>query len=283
MAERKAVLITGASSGIGAVTAHVLAERGFHVFAGVRRAEDGARIAAEIGERCTPVIIDVTDRAAIDSAADALAKAGGIFGLVNNAGIAVAGPLEYLPLETIRNQFEINLFGTLAVTQAMLPMLRRSVGRIVNVGSIGGRSPFPLMGPYAGSKAALDIMTTILRMELAPADIAVSYIEPGSHKTAIWERSGKAADTLERDLPPLALDHYGDALRGMRAIAARQERTGGDPRDVAHAIAAALTAAQPKARYTIGRDTKLRGILALLPARTRERLIASLLARASRA
>lgn len=282
MSDRKAILVTGASSGIGETTAHILAERGFHVFAGVRRVEDGERLAAAIGARCTPVLIDVTDTTSIEDAAAAIAKAGGIFGLVNNAGVAVAAPLEYLPIDELRHQFEVNVFGALAVTQAMLPLLRRSIGRIVNVGSIAGRSPFPFMGPYCSSKAALDSLTHILRMELAPFDIHVSYIEPGSHKTPIWTRSGAHADELERALPPLALDFYGKMLAGVRAIAQTQAQRGGDPREVALAIGDALVARVPKARYTIGKDTRLRVALGYVPTTLRERLIARLIERAAR-
>jgi NAD(P)-dependent dehydrogenase (short-subunit alcohol dehydrogenase family) len=140
-----------------------------------------------------------------------------------------------------------------------------------------------MMGPYAASKAALEMLSQIGRMELAPFDIDVSYIEPGSHKTPIWERSGQAADEFEARLPQIARDHYGDALRGVRAIAARQARTGGDPADVAAAIATALTATHPAARYTVGNDTRLRRVLGLLPPRVREQLLIRVLERAGHA
>jgi NAD(P)-dependent dehydrogenase (short-subunit alcohol dehydrogenase family) len=279
---RKAVLITGASSGFGEATARLLAERGFLVYAGVRRSEDGDRVAASIGERCIPVIIDVTDAASIGAAAHHLHASGGIDGLVNNAGIALAGPLEYLPLDEFRRQFDVNVFGVMAVTQAMLPMLRVSVGRIVNVGSIGGRLAFPLLGAYAASKSALDTLTTVQRMELRPFGINVSYIEPGSHKTAIWDRSEAAADAMQDKLPLRALDEYADQLRAIRAISHTQAKTGDDPIHVAQAIVAALTALRPKARYTVGKDTRMAGMLLALPVRVRERLIATLMAKAAK-
>jgi NAD(P)-dependent dehydrogenase (short-subunit alcohol dehydrogenase family) len=281
MTPRKAVLITGASSGFGEVTARLLAERGFLVYAGVRRAQDGERVAASIGERCVPVIIDVTDERGIAAAATRLRDMGGIYGLVNNAGIALAGPMEYLPLEELRRQFEVNVFGAIAVSQAMLPLLRRSLGRIVNVGSIAGRSAFPLMGPYCASKSALDSLTDVLRMELAPFDIAVSYIEPGSHRTAIWKRSATAADEMQGKFPAQALEQYSGPLRAMRAIAKSQELGGGDPIDVANAIAAALTARHPRARYTVGKDTRMRALMNVLPVSLRDRLIAAVMAKAS--
>ena len=202
MAERKAVLITGASSGIGQVTARELARRGFRVFAGVRQAADGERVAAQAGPRCTPVPLDVTDAASIAAAVEVMRSAGGVYGLVNNAGIAVSGPLEYLALEDVQRQFAVNVFGTLAVTQALLPLLRRSLGRIVNVGSIAGRAGMPMVAPYAASKAALASLSASLRLELMPFDVLVSYVEPGAFRTPIWERSrSRATTTVPRSTP----------------------------------------------------------------------------------
>jgi NAD(P)-dependent dehydrogenase (short-subunit alcohol dehydrogenase family) len=282
VSDRKAVLITGASSGIGEVTARVLVAHGFRVFLGVRVLADGERVATSIGERCTPVRLDVTDGASIAAAADTIGKAGGIYGLVNNAGIAVGAPLEYIPLDALHRQFDVNVFGVVAVTQAMLPMLRRSLGRIVNVGSIAGRTALPVMGPYSASKAALDLLTQSLRMELAPAEIAVSYVEPGSHRSAIWARGQRDADAMEAQLPPVALDHYGTLMRGMRAIARDQAARAGDPQNVARAIAQALESPRPRARYTVGKDTRARRFIGLLPARTREFAIARFVAKAAK-
>jgi NAD(P)-dependent dehydrogenase (short-subunit alcohol dehydrogenase family) len=274
MVERKAVVITGASSGIGEVTAHELARRGFRVFAGVRTADDGARLAAAIGPRCTPLLLDVTDAASIVAATAELHAAGGVYGLVNNAGIALAAPLEYLALDDLRRQFEVNVFGTVAVTQALLPQLRRSLGRIVNVGSIAGRGALPMTGPYSASKAALDRLTQSLRMELAPFEVGVSYVEPGSHRTPIWERSRRNADVLRARLSPLALDRYGPTIDALGALAAAAERHAADPLRVAHAIAHALQSVNPKPRYTVGKDTRLRIVLDLVPARLKEHAIA---------
>lgn len=282
MVERKAVLVTGASSGIGEVTAVELARRGFRVFAGVRQPADGERVAAQAGPRCTPVLLDVTDPASIADAVEVVRCAGGIYGLVNNAGVAVAGPLEYLALEDVRRQFAVNVFGALAVAQALLPLLRRSLGRIVNVGSISGRAALPITAPYAASKAALDSFTQSLRLELAPFDVLVSYIEPGAHRTPIWDRSRRAAGVMRAALPPLALDRYGDQLAAMAALAGAAERHAGDPLHVARAIAHALQSPHPKARYTVGRDARIRFVFGLLPAAVRETLIARRLAQFAR-
>jgi NAD(P)-dependent dehydrogenase (short-subunit alcohol dehydrogenase family) len=283
MVERKAVLVTGASSGIGEVTVGELTRRGFRVFAGVRDAAAGERIAEQAGPRCTPLLLDVTDPAAIAAAVDIMRGAGGIYGLVNNAGIALAGPLEYLALEAIGRQFAVNVFGTLAVTQALLPLLRRSLGRIVNVGSIAGRAALPLTGPYAASKAALDAFTQSLRMELAPFDVLVSYIEPGAHRTPIWDRTRRATQALRAALPQLAVDRYGDRMAALAALAAAAERHGGDPLQVARAIARALQSPHPKPRYTVGPDTRIRFLFGLLPSELRETLIERRLARFARA
>jgi NAD(P)-dependent dehydrogenase (short-subunit alcohol dehydrogenase family) len=282
MAERKAVLVSGASSGIGQVTVGELLRRGFRVYAGVRSAAAAARLAAA-GPRCTPLPLDVTDPMSIAAAADVLRDAGGIYGLVNNAGIAVAGPLEYLPLEDLRRQFEVNVIGALALTQALLPLLRRSLGRIVNVGSISGRTALPIVGPYSASKAALDSLTQTLRMELAPFDVLVCYIEPGAHRTPIWERSRRDGALLRARLPPLAGDYYGAAIDAMDALTSAVERRAGDPLRVAEAIAQALQSARPKPRYTIGADTRLHFVFRMLPAQLRERAIARRLANAARA
>jgi NAD(P)-dependent dehydrogenase (short-subunit alcohol dehydrogenase family) len=276
------VLVTGASTGIGAATARELAGRGFTVFAGVRDPADGERLAATIGPRCVPLRLDVTDAASIASAAETIRTAGGIYGLVNNAGIAVTAPLEFVPIEDLRRQFEVNVFGAVAVTRAMLPLLRRSLGRIVNVGSIGGRSALPIAGPYGASKAALHVLTQSLRMELAPFDIGVSYIEPGSHRTAIWERGRRAADTLATRMPPACDAYYGSLIAAMRALSAQAEHGAADPANVARAIAHALESPRPRLRYTVGRDTRALVILGLLPMRWRERAIARRLAATAR-
>ena len=198
---RGAVVITGASTGIGHASALHLASLGFKVFAGVRRDEDADRLRAVANGSIEPVHIDVTDQASIDAAAGRVREAtgGSIAGLVNNAGIAVPGPLEHLPVDEFRRQLEVNVTGQVAVTQAFLPMLRPSRGRIVNIGSIGGRVAAPMLGPYAASKHAMEGLTDSLRRELRPSGIEVSIIRPGPIATEIWERGNtKAGELLAR-------------------------------------------------------------------------------------
>lgn len=273
----KTFLVTGASSGIGETTTRVLVGRGHRVFAGVRRPEDAARLTRELGERCVPVLLDTTDATAIVKAAATIAAAGDLDGVVNNAGIAVSGPLEFLPLDELRKQFEVNVIGVVAVTQAMLPLLRRTHGRVVIVGSVGGRTALPFVSPYNASKHAIDAIAAGLRMELVPAGIDVSLIEPGAVSTPIWERSDRSAAALLEKLPPRAIELYGTTLERMRKFADATGKRGIAPEMVANAIVHALEDPHPKTRYTVGRDARIQLALRALPDRMRERLIRKML------
>ena len=273
-----AVVVTGASSGIGRACALHLAALGFQVFAGVRRAEDGAALRAASSDRLTPVLLDVADETSIRAATEtitAAAGASGLAGLVNNAGIGVGGPLEFLPPAEFRTQLEVNVTGQLAVTQALLPLLRQGRGRIVNMGSIGGRIASPFVGPYSASKFALEALTDALRMELQPWGLHVAIVEPGTVATPIWEKSVARADRLMRALPPQAQTLYGAAFTAMRAGAERtgKERLGVSPEVVARAVAHALTAGKPKTRYLVGWDARIAVLFTLVPDRLRDRVI----------
>ena len=204
MAFRSAV-VTGASSGIGQATAQHLDSLGFTVFAGVRSAEARERVASEGSGHVRPLRLDVTDPASIAAAAGEVREAAGTSGLaalVNNAGIAVSGPLELVPIEGLRNQLEVNVIGQVSVTQAFLPALRAARGRIVNVSSIGGKIALPLAGPYAASKFALEAITDSLRRELRHLGVQVIAVEPGGVKTAIWGKGTKAAEAMLIDADP---------------------------------------------------------------------------------
>ena len=186
-----AVVITGASTGIGAACALTLDSLGYRVFAGIRNPADGETLQRQAGPRLMPIRLDVTDPASIAGASHtvtAMIGDHGLAGLINNAGIGVAGPIEALPLTDWRRQFEVNLFGLIATTQTFLPLIRKGRGRIINMGSIAGRASMPFMAPYAASKHALVAVTDALRIELQPWGIRVALIEPGAIATPIWER-----------------------------------------------------------------------------------------------
>jgi NAD(P)-dependent dehydrogenase (short-subunit alcohol dehydrogenase family) len=265
------VLVTGASTGIGEATVMHLRELGFSPIAAVRKDEDAERLEGR-GLRTTR--IDVTDA---DQIAAARAELGDepLAGLVNNAGIAVAAPLEFLPIDRLRQQLEINLIGQAAVTQAFLPALRRGRGRIVNVSSIGGRVGLPLVGAYNASKFGLEGLSDSLRRELRPQGVDVILIEPGGVKTPIWKKGEELADEMLEDVPPEAERLYGRLIAAVRTGTQRIAReTGIEPSEVAEAIGRALTSSRPRARYLVGSDAKQRAVMAkLLPARVMDRLI----------
>jgi NAD(P)-dependent dehydrogenase (short-subunit alcohol dehydrogenase family) len=249
-----------------------LRELGFDPIAAVRKDEDAERLEAR-GLRTTR--IDVTDAGQIAAAREALGDEP-LAGLVNNAGIAVAAPLEFLPIDRLRQQLEINLIGQAAVIQAFLPALRRTRGRIVNVSSIGGRVALPLVSPYNASKFGLEGLSDSLRRELRPQGVDVILIEPGGVKTPIWGKAGKLADEMLADGVPAEAERiYGHMIAAVRAGTSRiAEETGIEPREVAEAIGTALSASRPRTRYLVGRDAKIRGAMArVLPDRVMDRLI----------
>ena len=269
------VLVTGTSSGIGEASARHLAGLGFNVFAGVRKSEDGERVA---GPRIEPVIIDVTDDASVAAAAETIGAAvgnSGLAGLVNNAGIAVAGPLEFIDIAEFQRQLDVNVTGVLRTTQAMLPHLRNARGRIVNISSIGGRVAVPLVGPYAASKFALEGMSDSLRRELRPWGMHVALIEPGAVATPIWDKGVDQADEMDRDAPPEVRERYGEVIDAVRKASEKNRTDGVPPQEVAEAVAHALTADKPKTRYLVGRDAKMRApMAAVMPDRLMDAAIA---------
>lgn len=247
-----AVLITGASTGIGEACALELDRRGFRVFAGVRTEAAGQRLREKSSSLLTPVMLDVTDAASISAAATKIKDQTGdhgLAGLVNNAGIGVSGPLEILPIAELRRQFEVNVIGQIAVTQAVLPLLRIAKGRIVNIGSSNGALSSPYLGPYCASKFAMEAITDALRIELRTWGIAVSLVEPGPIATPIWEKSFSAADQLEKTIPSEAMKLYEQDLTAVRKVIAKIARNA-EPADiVVRAVVHALTSPKPKTRY----------------------------------
>jgi hypothetical protein len=270
------VVVTGASTGIGEATARVLVGRGMRVFGSVRRQDDGARLAGELGERFVPLIFDVTDEAAVAAGAAAVAAALGdetLAGLVNNAGIAVPGPLLHLPIADFRKQLEVNLTGQLIATQAFAPLLgadrtrRGGPGRIVMMSSIGGRNASPFMGAYATSKFGLEGFSESLRRELMVHGIDVIIIAPGAIATPIWDK----ADALD----PAAFAHtpYASALVLAKQWIANG-RKGLPAAAIGETVYTALTARRPKFRYTVTPSPLEFLMVRRLPKRTVDRIIA---------
>jgi NAD(P)-dependent dehydrogenase (short-subunit alcohol dehydrogenase family) len=255
-----AVLITGCSTGIGYACALDFAERGWRVFAGVRNEDDGRRIAEAAAGKVQPMPLDVTDRAAIDSAAkqlDAALGPAGLDGLVNNAGIVVPGPLELLSSEAFRRQLEVNVLGTHAVTRALLPMLRRATGRLVLMGSISGRIAPPQYGAYAASKHALEAMADAWRVELRPWRISVSIVEPDNVDTPIWNKLDQSVSELGNQTEAATVAMYERQMQGVRAGGLKMGRTGMPVSCVVRAVRHALTARWPRAHYPVGLRTRL--------------------------
>src|SRR3954453_13455207 len=258
-----AVLVTGASTGIGRATAEYLRDRGWDVHASVRNAGD-----APVGT--SELVFDVADAGAIAAAVVQIDK---LDALVANAGIAIAAPLEFLPPEELTRQLDVNVVGQLRVLQAFLPKLGRPRGRIVLMGSIGGRSALPFLGAYAMSKFALEAMADALRLELAPFRVHLAILEPGTIATAIWTKPQRAVD----DFPPDAAQLYGERVEKFRRLAASRASNAVPAAEVAKAVEHALTAAKPKTRYVVGPDAKRRAAVQRLPDRWRDSLLSRFL------
>jgi NAD(P)-dependent dehydrogenase (short-subunit alcohol dehydrogenase family) len=268
------ILVTGASTGIGRACALRFAELGYRTFAGVRKSSDGEAIKAGASPRVEPVLLDVTSAKSI---AAALAAVGDepLAGLVNNAGIATAGPVELLPIDAWRRQFEVNVIGLIAVTQAFLPLLRRGRGRIVNIGSLAGRCALPGSGPYDSSKSAVNAITDVLRMELQPFGISVALIEAGAVATPIWEKSLREADLLSQLVGAERYALYSGLMATLREEAMQGARHAAPVSAIVKVVVHAMTARRPRTRYVAGNDTWVWRLLNLLPDRWRDRLILS--------
>src|SRR5215216_1307751 len=273
----RAVVVTGASSGIGRAAAMKLARSGFRVFAGVRKEEDAEALeeTASAG-RLKPLFIDVTDEHLVAAAASTVEEAvggEGIAGLVNSAGIGEAWPLEYVPLEEFRRQFEVNVFGHLAVTQAFRPLIRAATGRIVNVSSVGGRITMPFGGTLSAPRRALVAVNDALRMELYPWGIHVALIEGGTISTRAVDKLEAAAEATIEGLPAAGRARYAGSYRTAVAHAVARTRAGSPPELVADAIFRALTEPTPKTRYPVGADARVLLVLSeVLPDRLLDRL-----------
>lgn len=275
----RTVVITGASTGIGEACALRMDRLGWRVFAGVRKEADGQALRERASEKLTPITLDVTEQPTIDASAETVTAAvgeSGLAGLINNAGVGVGGPLEFISVDELRRQLEVNVIGQIAVTQAFMPLIRKATGRIVNMGSIGGRMATPFLGPYNASKFAMEALTDSLRQELHPWGIHVSIIEPGSISTPIWEKSKAAIDELKETLPEEAMMLYGETVEAVEKALIKFEAAGIPPDEVAKFAEHALTARTPKTRYVVGRDAQLQRMLVKwAPDRVRDMLVRS--------
>lgn len=277
----RAVVITGASTGIGAACAIHLDRLGYRVFAGVRKTEDGLALQKTCSDRLVSIELDVTDLSTIQKSHALVSRQteeSGLFGLVNNAGIAVVGPLEAVPLADLRRQLEVNVIGQVAVTQMFLPLIRQARGRIINMGSIAGLSAMPLMGPYSASKFALEAITDALRLEVQQWGVHVSIIEPGAIATPIWNKSTIDAAEREAGIGQELRSLYQPMVAAVRKIVGEASKRAVSSDTVARVVEAALTASTPRTRYLVGTDAKLRALMKkLLPDRASDRLLSWIL------
>jgi NAD(P)-dependent dehydrogenase (short-subunit alcohol dehydrogenase family) len=279
----KHVLITGCSSGIGRACVFHLAARGYSVLAGVRKESDAAGFGGQDAIRA--IVLDVTNAASIATAAQTVGEVAGengLAGLVNNAGISVLGPVEFVPPDQWRRQMEVNLIGQIAVTQAMLPMLRRhaeqtGTARIVMIGSIGGRISHPINSPYCASKRALAAVSDALRLELREQNIQTSLIEPGAIQSEIWRKGLEAEAQIPPDAPERK--YYGALIDGIRAAASKAATRAVPAQRVARVVERCLTSRRAPTRVLVGRDAKIGAALkALLPDRWLDALISRIVA-----
>jgi len=274
---QRAVVVTGASTGIGRATVVELVSAGFQVFATVRREADAESLRTQFPEVVTPVIMDLLDEDSVRAAGEVVRANGPLFGLVNNAGAAFPGPLEIIPIEVFRRQLEINLTAQLLVTQVMLPALRGSAeafgdARIIMIGSIGGRIAGPMLGAYSAAKHGLVGLSGSLRAELVPFKIRVVLIEPGAIATPIWDRGRATGDEL-RSADPEAWARYADQLGALGQTAQRSAASGLDPAVPAKIVLDALQSDNPPPRQVVGREAKvIAAMVRLLPFRAVYRL-----------
>lgn len=261
----KTVLVTGAGRGIGKATALHLAAEGWQVFAGVRKPEDGEALVAEGGAGIVPVQLDVTDDAQIEALGAALPSQ--LDAVVNNAGIAVDGPVEALTRDRLREQFEVNVYGAVAVTRAVLPQIRAARGRIVFLSSVSGRIATPWTGAYNGSKFALEALADALRIELRPWKIKVSLVEPSNTATDMWGDAGDVFDETVAGFTPEESALYAGHVKGMRRTIGMMQKTAVPTKNVVKRIDAALTDRRPRARYPVGAPSRVQLVLAAISPR----------------
>lgn len=284
--EKPFVLITGCSTGIGRATALYLDKLGYRVFAGVRKRSDLEQLAEVTSQNFYPLLLDVTDSHSIAEVFKIVEQevgSQGLAGLINNAGIAIGGVQEFLDLDDLRRQFEVNVVGVAAITKTFLPLLRRAQGRIIMIGSQSGYVASPFLGPYTASKYALEGLVDSLRQELRPWRLEVSLIEPGTIETPIWRKGREQLEQLTKQASKTAHDLYQPLFTAMEHFVEHSAARGISPRAVACIVDKALSARRPKTRYRVGIDAKASWWLGrLLPDRWMDALLAKIFGLPSR-
>jgi NAD(P)-dependent dehydrogenase (short-subunit alcohol dehydrogenase family) len=277
--EKRTVVVTGASSGIGRACVSRLLQCGWWVFATVRKPEDGERLRSQAGADLTPVIMDVTDRGTISAAAQQVSaqlQGRGLDGLVNVAGIGMVRPVEYATPGDLQTIFDVNVFGQIAVTQALLPLLRQARGRIVNISSVGAHIAIPFGGLLNASKSAFGMLSDTLRLELRPFGVRVCIVEPGAIKTPAVDKTLGNVEAVVGNLPARGAARYGEMLKKFAGQAYAREMDGSPPQVVAQAVHHALTARRPRTRYRVGKHA---GLLVTLPSVLPDRFLDVILLR----
>ncbi len=280
MGHKGAIVITGASTGMGEYCALGLAQRGYRVFAGVRKAADGEDLRKRASGQLEPLIIDVVNEAQVHEAAKTVERALGgepLLALWNNAGITVNGPLEFMPLNDLRRQLEVNVVGQVAATQAFLPMIRKSKGRILITGSIGGFFTTPMLIPYCMSKYAMEAMADGLRRELRPFDVQVVLLEPGGIKSKIWEKGISESEIFLKNAPPQMMEVYGWLIKALQRVAPQMEKGSKSPQEVLDCVIHALESPRPKTRYRMGANSTAQKIISKLPDRVQDALVGKMM------
>ena len=260
----KAVFITGCSTGIGYESALYLDRMGYHVFAGVRREQDAQALRKAASAHLFPIIMDVKDKSAIAGAAALVAaKAGakGLYAIINNAGVVMSAPIEFVSTEDLLAPLEVNLMACIHVIQALLPLLRQGCGRVINITSIGGRQSVPFMGPYCASKAAMEAISDSMRMELRQFGIPVVIVCPGNIKTSIWGKTVNSTGAQLTKLLPQAVALYHKSIQALIKTETRMGRSGSPPILVARTLERILAAKKPKSRYIVGLDAKMQVLM----------------------
>jgi NAD(P)-dependent dehydrogenase (short-subunit alcohol dehydrogenase family) len=270
----RAVFVTGAAGGIGTATAQTLAQRGYHVYAGVRSEAPHLRELRGVEQ----ILIDVTDPKSVAAAAEEVARlqdGQGLHAVINNAGIIIQGPLELVPAEDLHRQFAVNVFGPAEVTRAFAPLLRKGRGRLINISAPTATLPMPFAGPISASKAALDALSHAIRVELGAQGVAVVTVVPGAIETPIFVKAGAAAESALAAADPARVALYRPQLEAVDTALAKMKTS--KPEKVADTIVKAVEAAKPKTRYVATSDVRPALILSLLPIRLRDRLLIGML------